>query len=308
MFVQHMLAVLRPDGMVATVMPHGVLFRGGDEGEIRTGLLERRPASRPSSASARNLFYGTGIPACILVLRAAGLQAAGAQGQGAVHQRRPRVPRGPGAELPGARAHREDRLGLSRLRGRPRLRPRRQSRRAARERRQPQHPPLRRHHADHPSRRTCGRTCTAASRRPRSRPRRTYSPRTVSIPISFFVPKDEAYFHFADVVSERRDLRRSDRGRRRRRRGRGRRLRAIGLWWNAEEARFDKLQSAADLVDLRKELIETFRDALDATPLLDPFAISGIIASWWGVSLPDLKALATHRLPGADRGLGRHRA
>ena len=40
MFVQHMLAVLRPGGMVATVMPHGVLFRGGVEERIRTKLLK----------------------------------------------------------------------------------------------------------------------------------------------------------------------------------------------------------------------------------------------------------------------------
>ena len=44
MFVQHMLAVLRPGGMVVTVMPHGVLFRGGAEGKIRTRHHRRRPA------------------------------------------------------------------------------------------------------------------------------------------------------------------------------------------------------------------------------------------------------------------------
>src|SRR5215470_4659069 len=40
MFVQHMLGVLRPSGMAVTVMPHGVLFRGGDERVIRTGILD----------------------------------------------------------------------------------------------------------------------------------------------------------------------------------------------------------------------------------------------------------------------------
>ena len=40
MFVQHMLSVLRPGGMVVTVMPHGVLFRGGTEKDIRTGILD----------------------------------------------------------------------------------------------------------------------------------------------------------------------------------------------------------------------------------------------------------------------------
>lgn len=71
MFVQHMLSVLRQNGMVCTVMPHGVLFRAGAEKEIRQGiigddLLEAIIGLPP------NLFYGTGIPACILVLRAKG--------------------------------------------------------------------------------------------------------------------------------------------------------------------------------------------------------------------------------------------
>ena len=47
MFVQHMLAVLRPTGMAATVMPHGVLFRGGAERDIRLGT------ARPTTASRR---------------------------------------------------------------------------------------------------------------------------------------------------------------------------------------------------------------------------------------------------------------
>ena len=41
MFVQHMLAVLKADGKMATIMPHGVLFRGGEEKEARKHFLER---------------------------------------------------------------------------------------------------------------------------------------------------------------------------------------------------------------------------------------------------------------------------
>jgi len=71
MFVQHMLAVLKHDGRLASVMPHGVLFRGGEEREARKyfidhGLLEAI-IGLPS-----NLFYGTGIPACILVMNKVG--------------------------------------------------------------------------------------------------------------------------------------------------------------------------------------------------------------------------------------------
>ncbi|MCH9826281.1 MAG: type I restriction-modification system subunit M [Gammaproteobacteria bacterium] len=68
MFLQHMLAVTRDGGMVATVMPHGVLFRGGEEGAIRAGMIEDDLLEAVIGV-APNLFYGTGIPACILVMR-----------------------------------------------------------------------------------------------------------------------------------------------------------------------------------------------------------------------------------------------
>lgn len=68
MFLQHMLAVTRDGGMVATVLPHGVLFRGGEEKTIRTGIIEDDLLEAVIGV-APNLFYGTGIPACILVLR-----------------------------------------------------------------------------------------------------------------------------------------------------------------------------------------------------------------------------------------------
>lgn len=71
MFLQHMLAVLKADGIVATVMPHGVLFRGGAEGTIRQGAIEDDLLDTVIGLGP-NLFYGTGIPAAILILRAKG--------------------------------------------------------------------------------------------------------------------------------------------------------------------------------------------------------------------------------------------
>jgi type I restriction enzyme M protein len=66
-----MLAVLRTNGMIATVMPHGVLFRGGAEKEIRKGIIED-DLLEAVIGFPPNLFYGTGIPACVLVCRAKG--------------------------------------------------------------------------------------------------------------------------------------------------------------------------------------------------------------------------------------------
>ena len=71
MFLQHMLAVLTRDGIVATVMPHGVLFRGGAEGVIRRRIIEEDLLDTVIGLGP-NLFYGTGIPAAILILRARG--------------------------------------------------------------------------------------------------------------------------------------------------------------------------------------------------------------------------------------------
>jgi len=71
MFALHMLSSLRPNGILATVMPHGVLFRGGKEMEIRKKLLED-DVIEAVIGLPQNLFFGTGIPACIMVLRRRG--------------------------------------------------------------------------------------------------------------------------------------------------------------------------------------------------------------------------------------------
>jgi hypothetical protein len=62
MSAQHMLAVCKPGGIVATVMPHGVLSRGGAEKEIRKKFLEQDLIEAVIGLPP-NLFYGAGIPA-----------------------------------------------------------------------------------------------------------------------------------------------------------------------------------------------------------------------------------------------------
>ena len=65
-FVQHMIGTINDKGMVGVVMPHGVLFRGAAEGRIRKALLEE-DLFEAIIGLAPNLFYGTPIPASILV-------------------------------------------------------------------------------------------------------------------------------------------------------------------------------------------------------------------------------------------------
>lgn len=76
-FAQHMLASLKADGRMGIILPHGVLFRGGEEGRIREGLLFGTDAATGNQPGdlieaivglPSALFYNTPIPACVLIL------------------------------------------------------------------------------------------------------------------------------------------------------------------------------------------------------------------------------------------------
>ncbi len=69
-FVQHMVSSLKENGMMGVVLPHGILFRGGSEGKIRQRLLEDNLIEAIIGLPS-NLFYGTGIPACLLLINKA---------------------------------------------------------------------------------------------------------------------------------------------------------------------------------------------------------------------------------------------
>lgn len=66
-FLLHIIRSLKSKGKGAVILPHGVLFRGGAEGEIRQNII-RRGYIKGIIGLPANLFYGTGIPACIIVL------------------------------------------------------------------------------------------------------------------------------------------------------------------------------------------------------------------------------------------------
>lgn len=67
-FLLHDLFHLKPSGIMCIVLPHGVLFRGGEEGQIRRNLIENDKIAAIIGLPA-NIFYGTGIPTIIMVLR-----------------------------------------------------------------------------------------------------------------------------------------------------------------------------------------------------------------------------------------------
>lgn len=73
-FLLHALKSLKSTGKAAVILPHGVLFRGNAEGSIRTRLLKQGFIKGIIGLPA-NLFYGTGIPACIVILDKENAQA-----------------------------------------------------------------------------------------------------------------------------------------------------------------------------------------------------------------------------------------
>jgi type I restriction enzyme M protein len=68
-FIQHMLYNLAENGVMAVVMPHGVLFRGAAEGHIRKYLIAEKNYLDAVIGLPANIFYGTSIPTCILVFK-----------------------------------------------------------------------------------------------------------------------------------------------------------------------------------------------------------------------------------------------
>lgn len=67
-FLLHDLYHLKPDGIMNIVLPHGVLFRGGEEGEIRKNLIENNKVDAIIGLPS-NIFFGTGIPTIVMVLK-----------------------------------------------------------------------------------------------------------------------------------------------------------------------------------------------------------------------------------------------
>lgn len=68
-FVTHMLHHLADNGVMAVVLPHGALFRSGAEGHIRRHIIEKQNYLDAVIGLPSNLFYGTSIPACVLVFK-----------------------------------------------------------------------------------------------------------------------------------------------------------------------------------------------------------------------------------------------
>ncbi|HEY8745175.1 MAG TPA: N-6 DNA methylase, partial [Chloroflexota bacterium] len=290
MFAQHMLAVLRSNGMLATVMPHGVLFRSGAEKEIRRGfiaddLLEAVIGLPP------NLFYGTGIPACILVMRALGAKPAERRGKVLFINA--------DAEYYAGRAQNELRpehvekivstfAAFAAVPGYATV---------------VSHADLAANDWNLNIRRYADNAPPPEPQDVRAHllggvPRAEVAARADLFaahgldPRDLFVERDAAYLDFTPSLTERRQLAtaiETNAGLQ----GREGTLRdAFAAWWREQETLLIQLPETHNPMLLRATLLESFVTALAPVGLLDRFKVSGVIAIWWNAAQYDLKTLA----------------
>ena len=311
MFAQHMLAVCKHGGMVTTVMPHGVLFRGGAEKEIRKKFLEQDLIEAIISLPP-NLFYGAGIPACILVMRPnltgqspnpskpenrrghiffinadADFHAGRAQNYlrpehiekiVSTYDRFEDVPsyarRVPLAEI--SSATNDWNLNI---------------RRYVDNSPPPEQHDVRAH--------LLGGVPVAELEA-----QRTLFESLGFDPIHAFAARanDTLYFDFGLSLSDRSAIRsfvENDPGVQ----ARVKSLRdALTSWWSTHAARLADLPARRDLNAVRGEFLDSFVAALSTLNVLDRFKLAGVIATWWTETLPEFKTLLENGFSGVIDG------
>ncbi len=300
MFVQHMVSVLKGGrGIAATVMPHGVLFRGGAERDIRTRLLDDDIIDAVIGL-APNLFYGTGIPACVLVLRAPGTKpperagkvlfinadaefAAGraqnyllpehAEKIVSAYRAFADIPRYATLVTREDLAANDDNLNI---------------RRYADNAPPPELQDVRAHlHGGVPQAEVDAKVLLFTSH--------GFSPERI------FAPRDDAYLDFSPGLSKT-DLKvrvTTDEGVQARE---AELHAALHRWWEQDAAIVADLPTTKSLMNVRRTLLESFIAELLPVGLLDRFQLAGVIVRWWNTNQYDLRTLVAHSFTGVVDG------
>ena len=300
MFVQHMIAVLRTGGMTCTVMPHGVLFRGGAEREIRKGFIQDDLLDAVIGLPS-NVFYGTGIPACILVLRARGSKPSERQGKVlfinadaefragraqnfldpehvekivSAYQRYADIP-GFAAVVPHATLA-ENAWNLN-------------IRRYADNAPPPEPHDVRAH-------------LLGGVPKVEVQAKSDLFAAHGFDPTHLLVDRDDRYYDFRPELGGAADIKHhveSDPGVQAREQTL---TAAFDAWWADHAGLIASLPETKGLMALRAELLASFEEALVPVGLLDRFQVAGAVATWWGEAVFDLKTLMARGFEGVVEG------
>jgi type I restriction enzyme M protein len=311
MFAQHMLAVCKSGGMVTTVMPLGVLSRGGAEKEIRKKFIEQ-DLIEAIIGLPQNLFYGAGIPACILVMRP-NLTGQSPNPNKAVERRGQILFINADAEFHPGRAQNY-------------LRPEHVEKIASTFERFEEVPNYSKRVPLEDIRSTANDLNLIIRRyvdnSPPPEPQDVHAHLQGGVPVVEVEAKyslcaalgfdpahtfakrsnDSAYFDFVSALSDRSSIRpvmENDAGIQ----ARAQALRqAFVEWWAAHAPRIADLPQHRQLNRVRTEFLESFVSALISLGTLDRFKLAGVIARWWTETLPDFKTLLENGFPGVIDG------
>jgi len=290
MFLQHMLAVLRTNGMMATVMPHGVLFRGGAEKEIRKGIIEDDLLEAVIGFPS-NLFYGTGIPACVLVCRAKGAKPDERKdkilfinGDAEFHAGRAQNYLKPEhiEKITSAFDAFEDIPGYAAVVTREELKSNDWNlniRRYADNAPPPEPHDVRAH------------LLGGIPKEEVEAKKDLLDAHGLKIS-TMFLERDEDYYDFDPTLTERGNIKKRIEA------GKGIQLKEIKLkntfdqWWKKHKQSLIDLPDTKNLMGVRNDLLEAFVSDITPVGLLDRFKVAGVIATWWDenkfVSKPSL--------------------
>jgi type I restriction enzyme M protein len=288
MFVQHMIASLKPDGRMATVMPHGVLFRGGKEKLIREILIHDDVIEAIISLSP-NLFYGTGIPACVLVVNKNKLDELrnkiffiNADAEYAEGKNQNRLRPEDVEKIDFVFTHKLDIPKYSRLVDTEEI--------------------INRHDYNLNIRRYVDNTPEPEPEDVTAHliggiPKEEVDAKTDIFakfhvdPLIFFQPDRDRYLAFLPAITEKSDIRKvleADKN-----------LRAtfdtmhgeLQAWWQVAQDDFARLEGNNILPQVRAELLETLKRKLIPISVLDEFQTAGVFVNWWQNIRYDLKTI-----------------
>ncbi len=300
MFVQHMLSVLNAKGMVCTVMPHGVLFRGSRERDIRKGIIEDDLLDTVIGL-APNLFYGTGIPACILILRAKGSKPPERKGKvlfinADAEYRTGRAQNYLDPEhierIVGAYERYTDIDGFASVVTHETLADNDYNlniRRYADNAPPPEPHDVRAH-------------LVGGVPKPEVDAKVALFTAHGLDPRHLLVERNSRYLEFTEAIEARAALRpriEEDSGVQAREAAL---WTAFDKWWAEHQSRIAALPQTKALMALRADLMESFSAELTPVGLLDRYRVDGAVAAWWGDVIFDLKALMARDFTGVVEG------
>jgi type I restriction enzyme M protein len=302
MFLQHMLAVMKADGMMATVMPHGVLFRSRSEQDIRQSILEDDMLEAVIGLPP-NLFYGTGIPACILILRPQGTKPPEREGKVLFINADDEYREGRAQNflMP---AHIEKIVTTFQEFHNVYANGARYARVVEIEELAANDYNLNiRRYADNappPEPHDVRAHLLGGVPKPEIVEKRELFEAVGLSPDAVFEPEEGKYAHFRTDLSDRAELKErvaNDTGVQ----GKLAELRqAFGAWWEAKAPRLAELGEAGsnDLLGTRDDLMAAFEEALMPVEMLDRFQVTGTVAAWWDEIDYDMRSLANQGFEG----------